>query len=77
MDCLLELGCGRRNGKGESAGCDLIMDQNETQIDKAKQRMSPDIDRKTEFDLQKPRKMISNSLLQKSRLFLVTIVLFK
>lgn len=53
------------------------MDQNETQIDKAKQRMSPDIDSKTEFDLQKPRKMKSNSLLQKSRLFLVTIVLFK
>ena len=73
----MELGCGRRNGKGESAGCDLIMDQNETQIDKAKQRMSPDIDSKTEFDLQKPRKMKSNSLLQKSRLFLVTIVLFK
>lgn len=57
--------------------CDLIMDQSETQIDKAKQRMIPDIDRKTEFDLQKPRKMKSNSLLQKSRLFLVTIVLFK
>ena len=73
----MELGCGSRNGKGESAGCDLIMDQNETQIDKAKQRMSPDIDSKTEFGLQKPRKMISNSLLQKSRLFLVTIVLFK
>lgn len=53
------------------------MDQSETQIDKARHRMSPDIDRKTEFDLQKPRKMKSNSLLQKSRLFLVTIVLFK
>lgn len=77
MDCLLELGCGRRNGKGKSAGCDLSMDQSETQIDKARHRMSPDIDRKTEFDLQKPRKLKSNSLLQKSGLFLVTIVLFK
>ena len=51
MDCLLELGCGRRNGKGESAECDLSMDQSETQIHKARHRMSPDIDRKTEFDL--------------------------
>lgn len=58
-------------------GVICVWKQNEAQIDKARYGKRADITRKTEFNLQKPRKMKSNCSLPKSGLFLVTIVLFK